>query len=90
MDNIGCFHVLAITKTVAINIFVLVYLSIVVFLGFLSIQNTKKFKRQSSEWEKIITNSILTKDSSPKCKAAEATQYHKNKQLSQTMDGRPK
>ena len=56
MDNIGCLHVLANAKTVTVSTGVLVSLSIMVFLVFHSIENNKKIKRQSSEWEKIITN----------------------------------
>ena len=54
-------------------------------------ETISKVKRQSSEWEKIITNEATDKKINlQNIQAAYAAQYQKNKQPNQKVGKRPK
>ena len=54
-------------------------------------ETINKVKRQPSEWEKIVAKETTDKELISKIyKAAQTTQYHRNKQPSKKVSGRPK
>ena len=48
-------------------------------------KETRKVKRQSSEWQKMIVNEAIDKVKLKNIQAAHATQYQKNKWPNQKM-----